>query len=75
MVKIFDQEIICLNEWFTFFFGYVIMIKNVKESVVMIKCKVVRFFLNLFSVFFFIGAMIEFCLKQAEQAIISALKN
>ena len=43
------------------------MIKNVKGNVVMKKCKVVRFFLNLFSVFFFVGAIAYIALSNSKE--------
>lgn len=43
------------------------MIKNVKGNVVMKKYKVIRFFLNLFSVFFFIGAIAYIALSNSTE--------
>lgn len=49
------------------FFGYVIMVKDVKGKVVMKKYKVIRFFLNLFSVFFFVGAIAYIALSNSKE--------
>lgn len=43
------------------------MVKNVKGKVVMKKYKVIRFFLNLFSVFFFIGAIAYIALSNSTE--------
>jgi len=43
------------------------MVKDVKGKVVMKKYKVIRFFLNLFSVFFFVGAIAYIALSNSKE--------